>query len=87
MALSPDGSLLAAATTKGTRAVLLDPGTLEPLAQLPEVERSVESLAFDPAGARLAVGCSKAVLWDLTLVRAELSRLGLDLGDTNGPVR
>ena len=87
MALSPDGSLLVAATKKGTRAVLIDPRTLEPLAQLPEVERTIEALAFDPKGSRLAVGCSKAVLWDLALVRDELSCLGLDLGETNGLVR
>jgi serine/threonine protein kinase/WD40 repeat protein len=84
MALSPDGALLAATIQKGTRIVLLDPQTLEPIAHLPELERVISSLAFDPKGRHLALGSSKVVLWDLTMVRDELARLGLDFGDRNG---
>ena len=83
MALSPDSSLLAATTQKGARAVLIDPRSLEPLAQLPEFEPRITSLAFDPKGSRFALSGSKVVLWDLALVRDELSRLGLDIGYEN----
>jgi serine/threonine protein kinase/WD40 repeat protein len=83
MALSPDGTLLVAATLKGTRVVLIDPRSLESLAQLPEVERFIGSLGFDPTGRRFAIGSSKAIVWDVARVRAELARLGLDFGDTS----
>jgi serine/threonine protein kinase/WD40 repeat protein len=84
LALSPDGSLLAATTQNGARIALLDPRTLEPLAHLPEFESlSVRSLAFDPKGNRFALAGSKVVLWDIALVRDELARLDLDLGQKN----
>jgi serine/threonine protein kinase/WD40 repeat protein len=80
MALSPDGSILAATIQNSTRIVLLDSHTLEPIAHLPELERVISSLAFGPKGRHLALGSSKVVLWDLTMVRDELTRLGLDFG-------
>ena len=78
MALSPDGSLLAATTQKGTRVVLLDPRTLEPLAHLPAREGSpFNFLVFHPKGRYLAYGLEYPIVWDLALVRDKLDSLRL----------
>jgi len=78
MAISPDGSLVAATTQDDTRVVLLDGRTLEPLAQFPGVEgKRVNFLVFDPRGRYLAFGDANVALWDLDLVRDELASIGL----------
>jgi WD40 repeat protein len=84
MAISPDGGLLAVGTSTpaGVRSLLVDPRTLEPLARLPEFDQQLRSLEFSPDGRYLAIAGKLIVLWDLALVRAELTRL--DLGGMGG---
>ena len=78
MAISPEGSLLAATIQKGTRVVLLDPRTLEPIAYLPSFGgRPLGFLMFDPKGRHLAFGDANVILRDLALVRDELASVGL----------
>jgi WD40 repeat protein len=63
---SPDGKVLAAAD-QGGYVALLDPATLEFRRRLEGPTRTVNCLAFDPAGARLAAaGADRAVfVWDV----------------------
>ena len=78
MAISPDGSLLAATTQNQTRVALLDSRTLKPIAYLPGVEGgSLNFLVFDPKGKYLAFGDVHVRLWDLAVVRDELAAMGL----------
>ncbi len=84
MAISPDGSLVAATTEEDTRVVMLDPRTLEPLAQFPGIEGvRINFLVFDPRGRYLAFGGTNVTLWDLDLVRDELASIGLAWGKTS----
>lgn len=78
LAISPDGSLLAATTPDTYRVQLFDARTLEPLAQLPDAGgASIKFLAFGVGGRYLAFGDTKIELWDLGLVRDELVSMGL----------
>lgn len=80
IALSADGGLLIVATKRDQLTLLLDPTTLESLAQLPNVDRYLRDMKFDPDGSYLALGGSELALWDLDLVGAQLSQLGLAFG-------
>src|SRR5262249_5322552 len=76
MAISPDARLLAVGTSTpaGVRNLLVDPRTLEPLARLPDLDQRLHDMEFSPDGRYLAIAGKLIVLWDLALVRAELTR-------------
>jgi hypothetical protein len=78
LALSGDGKLLAAGHAKG-RVILRDAATLEPLLTFPTWIGAVKDLAFDATGRWLAIAGtdSDVGVWDLSLLREELSAVGL----------
>ena len=85
-AFTPDGRRFAANASVGV-VRLLDAADGRPLADLElPVSAGVMSLAFSPAGDKLAVGTQEqlAAVWDLAAVRRTLDRIGLDWDD--GPV-
>jgi hypothetical protein len=86
LAISPDGRILALGTTTGdgVHSLLVDCRTLEPLARLPELGKSLFCMEFDHDGRHLAIGGGFIVLWDLALVRFQLARIGLDFGEFQG---
>jgi WD40 repeat protein len=81
VALTPDGRLLASGGG-WARVTLWDAGTGLELLQFPPQESPVYDLAFDPAGARLAIcGVEEQItVWNLAAVRARLKALGIDWG-------
>jgi serine/threonine protein kinase/WD40 repeat protein len=79
IALSPDGKLIASG--RGTATMLEDAATHEPLAtfETPATPQTVSSVAFSPDSTKLMVtGGGEVTVWDLPLVRKELSAIGLD---------
>jgi serine/threonine protein kinase/WD40 repeat protein len=81
-AFTRDGRLMAVHHADG-RVPLIEPATGRAVATLdppPGAPRLIQSLAFGPDGRHLAAGTSEGViqLWDLGLLRAELSARGLD---------
>jgi tetratricopeptide (TPR) repeat protein len=70
------------AVDRGGRAVLIDPDSGREFATLdpaPEAPRGVDRLALSPDGGRLAARADNEVLvWDLRLVRSQLTEMGLD---------
>jgi serine/threonine protein kinase/WD40 repeat protein len=91
MAISPDGKLLALGTSNlstssqaGVQYLLVDPRTLDLFARLPGHDMRLRCMEFDHDGRRLSVGGGIVALWDLALVRSELARLDLGIGDGNG---
>jgi serine/threonine protein kinase/WD40 repeat protein len=79
MEISPDGKLVAVTTQAGNRNLLIDPRTLELLAKLPDNDKRIVCLAFDHDGRYFSMAGAQIAVWDVTRVRAELVRLGLDL--------
>jgi WD40 repeat protein len=79
MEISPDGKLLAITTQAGNRNLLIDPRTLEVLAKLPDTDKRIVCLAFDHDARYFSMAGAQIAVWDMTGVRAELVRLGLDL--------
>ncbi|MEI6538259.1 MAG: hypothetical protein WCO86_01850, partial [Planctomycetota bacterium] len=77
--ISPDGRLLA--VMYGSECMLVDPQSLQPLAQLPAYDKKLTCLAFDKDTRYLAVGGAQIALWDLAIIRGELIRLGLDFSE------
>ena len=80
LAFARDGGVLAIARTL-TDVQLVDPTTGKALATLHAPEpRQVSWLCFSPDGDRLAVATSSdhVQVWDLRLIRRQLSAVGLD---------
>jgi WD40 repeat protein len=78
VAFSPDGRVVAITVSEqATRLVLLETG--EELGTLP-TDRMLNSLAFSPAGDRLAAACEPGYfqLWDLHHLREQLAGMRLD---------
>jgi WD40 repeat protein len=80
LALSPDGSTLAMASTSSLGVDLWDPGSGSLRFSLPEENGAVSWLAWSPDSRRLAVARSGGAIaiWNLTKVEENLSSLGLD---------
>lgn len=80
MAFSADGSLWAVAHSTDLVRLFDAASGVELVTLTPPSRLLVQSLAFSPDGARLAVGSENAVvqLWDLPALRRELAKLGLD---------
>jgi eukaryotic-like serine/threonine-protein kinase len=83
LTISPDGGILAMGTTTevGARGMLIERRTLEPIARLPDLDKSLYCIEFDHDGRHLAMGGRSIVLWDFALIRAQLAGLGLDFGE------
>jgi len=78
LAFSPDHKTLAVGSREQIRLWAVD-GQPRPLVRLPDHRGAVRSMAFDAKGNRLAGADEKTIkVWDLTPLRAELARIGLD---------
>jgi serine/threonine protein kinase/WD40 repeat protein/tetratricopeptide (TPR) repeat protein len=79
-AFSPDGALLAAETKQGTFR-LLETSNGRELARLEDPNQTFGDCVFTPDSTRLLISSDndKAVhVWDLRLIRAQLTEMGLD---------
>ena len=82
LSFSPDGRDLAVGTQQGTILIwsLAIPNPKEPRLGLPGHRGIITSLVYDRQGGKLAstaVGDPLVEVWDLDLIRHELSRLGI----------
>jgi WD40 repeat protein len=79
LAFAPSGRELAAGTQQGQVDLWSLDHLTAPQIHLPSHRGRVDALAFDPQGRRLASGSSDrtVAVWDLSIMRDELTRLGL----------
>src|SRR5439155_528321 len=86
VAFAADSRLLATAGMD-RKVALWDARTFRHLFDLPPQNNFVSCLAFQPDGFRLAVAAweNLATVWDLALLRPELSRIGLDWDKDGAP--
>lgn len=90
VAVSPDGSELAAAGTNGTTGVwnISNPASPSPISFLPDNQIEINALAFSPGGTYLATGAGDGTtsLWNLANPKSAPSSVPTALAAHIGPV-